>query len=189
MFIFERLLNILVTWAEDSQLFFCTRCLILLVTMHHFSETLTWINVLLSGGRRKKRKNRRKQKQICLTNDYHNATVSDKQCPSLPGLSSPIDGALSCHYKNLCLPDRTEYLVYRNLTVDNKTLILAFDNVKTQLVEIWTYAVHKGMHSFCRLHLRRFQILEVCFTCLWMWREAATKLFNLIVGYFVLFFR
>ncbi|XP_022345191.2 uncharacterized protein LOC111137821 isoform X1 [Crassostrea virginica] len=95
------------------------------------------------GGRRKKRKNRRKQKQICLTNDYHNATVSDKQCPSLPGLSSPIDGALSCHYKNLCLPDRTEYLVYRNLTVDNKTLILAFDNVKTQLVEIWTYAVHK----------------------------------------------
>lgn len=78
----------------------------------------------------------------------HNVTMSDKLCPAIPALSLPPDGALSCHYNNLCLPARTEYIIYRkqisNGSNGDGTLIIAFDHVKTQTVEIWTYVINKG---------------------------------------------
>jgi hypothetical protein len=71
--------------------------------------------------------------------------MADKQCPSI----QPQGGALPCHYKNMCLPARTEFIIYRFIIGGddeaNKTLIIAFDNVKTHLVEIWRYVISKGM--------------------------------------------
>lgn len=99
------------------------------------------------GKRRRKNKRRQRKRSKNCVKVQHNVTMSDKLCPALPALSSPPDGALSCHYNNLCLPARTEYIIYRkqisNGSNGDGTLIIAFDHVKTQTVEIWTYVINK----------------------------------------------
>ncbi|XP_056006218.1 uncharacterized protein LOC130050367 isoform X2 [Ostrea edulis] len=96
-------------------------------------------------GRRNKKKNRRRQRKKsknCIR-VQHNVTMADKQCPSI----QPTDGALPCHYNNMCLPAKTEFIIYRFIIRGDKkaddTLIIAFDNVKTHLVEIWKYVISK----------------------------------------------
>ncbi|XP_062567601.1 uncharacterized protein LOC134229821 isoform X2 [Saccostrea cucullata] len=105
------------------------------------------------GGRRNKRRNRnrrrqRKKSKRC-TKVNNNATMFDKQCPSILPLASPLDGALPCHFNKMCLPARTDFIIYR-LKIsgkengkDNDTIVIAFDHVKSQMVEIWRYIVHK----------------------------------------------
>eukprot|EP00105_Crassostrea_gigas_P012632 XP_011428685.1 PREDICTED: uncharacterized protein LOC105329198 [Crassostrea gigas] len=99
--------------------------------------------------RRKNRRKERKRSMKCRSVKVsNNVTMSDRLCPAIPALSLPPDGALSCHYNNLCLPRGTEYIVYRKQIshgkhTDDNTLIIAFDHLKTEMVEIWTYLINK----------------------------------------------
>jgi hypothetical protein len=93
----------------------------------------------LFPGRRKDRR-RKNRGGYCLKRGSSDTTLSVN--PNLPHLfSKTVNASQHCLFKNLCLPRKTKYLVYRHF-VNNSHAFFAFDDLTSATVDVWRWNVN-----------------------------------------------
>lgn len=99
-----------------------------------------------------------------------------------------LDGVLLCYYNNLCLLVRIEYIIYWKQIFNGSNgdgiLIIVFDYVKIQMVEIWIYVINKGNYV-CILFFGVFFYYSIVKI---NWQIEFYEFRVLINNYFCLFF-
>lgn len=91
-------------------------------------------------GNKRKRKSRINNKGYCLKADSKDISVVN---PDLPVLFPKTQNfTQTCVLKNFCLPKKTKYLVYRHFDDFLNIAFFAFDDLKSESLEVWLWSLN-----------------------------------------------